>query len=408
MAWRNLWRNPRRSLLTLAAIAFATLLLIFMLSWQLGSYATMINSAVRNHTGHLQIQAAGYNEKQEIRLVVEHPQKIKSLLERTPGVKAWTFRSRAFALAASEKRTYGAMVIGIDPEREKTVSRLPGLIRQGNYFSATDDERSLLGSLLAKNLRVGVGGVVTLLGQGRDGSTAATVVTAEGIFRSGQDELDRGVLYLPLATFDETFYMNGAVHAAVILADSLEAIPRIKKSLRAALASGAYGSNLVVLDWTELMPGLLQSIQMDLISGFIFYLILIVVVAFSILNTFLMVIFERTREFGIILAIGVSPGRLCRLLLTESLMLTGLGILGGMLLGCLVTAFFEAHGIAFSGTGELLSKFGLPERMYPQLSWLSIGVGSGIVLVITVLTAIFPLRRVWRLRPVPAMAAQGR
>jgi len=198
--------------------------------------------------------------------------------------------------------------------------------------------------------------------------------------------------------------MNGAVNAAVILADSLDAVPRIKHSLQQALATGAYGRNLVVLDWTELMPGLLQSIQMDLISGFIFYLILIVVVAFSILNTFLMVIFERTREFGIMLAIGASPARICRLLLTESLVMTGLGILAGMILGSLVTAYFEAHGIAFSGAGELLRKFGLPERMYPQLSALSVGIGAGIVLIVTAMAAVFPLRRAWRLRPVQAMA----
>jgi ABC-type antimicrobial peptide transport system permease subunit len=143
---------------------------------------------------------------------------------------------------------------------------------------------------------------------------------------------------------------------------------------------------------------------MDLVSGFIMYLILIVVVAFSILNTFLMVLFERTREFGVLLAVGTTPGRLSRLLLIESTSMTLVGIVTGIILGSLVTYYFEIHGLVISGTGEMLQQFGLPERMYPKLSALSILVGSGIVLVITLLTALYPARKVTHLKPVEAMA----
>ncbi|MBW2545497.1 MAG: FtsX-like permease family protein [Deltaproteobacteria bacterium] len=198
--------------------------------------------------------------------------------------------------------------------------------------------------------------------------------------------------------------MRGAVHEVVALGKSLEYVPEIKKAVAAGIEDIGNEGHLVVLDWMELMPGLIEAIQMDLYSGFIFYLILIVVVAFSILNTFLMAIFERTREFGVLLAIGTTPGRLSKLLLIESTIMTIAGIVVGIIAGSLVTGYFQVHGIVISGTSELMRQFGLPERMYPQLSMLSASIGPAAVLVITFLTALYPALKVRRLRPVEAMA----
>jgi len=405
MAWRNIWRHPRRALLTIAAIAFATVLLVFMLSWQFGSYDTMINAAVRLHTGHLQVQARGYHEQQDMHLVVSDPTAVNRILEGIPEVTAHTARATAFSLVSSKERTYGVAVRGIDPVRETQVTTLKQLIREGHYLTEGDTNAALVGGLLAKNLRVGVGDEVVLLGQGRDGSIAATVVQVRGIFSYGQDELDRNVIYIPLPYFQEVYSMRGAVHEVVALCVSLEAVPRVKRAVAAGLKTIDEENTLVVLDWMELMPGLIQSIEMDLVSGLIFYVILIIVVAFSILNTFLMVIFERTKEFGVFMALGTTPGRLTRLLLLESTTMTLLGTIIGILAGSLVTWYFQVHGIVISGTSEMLRQYGLPERMYPQLSALSVVVGAGLVLVITLMTALYPALKVRRLRPVEAMRA---
>lgn len=405
MAWRNLWRNSRRSLLTLSAIAFANLLLIFMLSWQFGSYETMINSAVMIHTGHLQVQAKGYKEKKDIHLVVSDPGRVGDLMGSVPNVAAYTFRTNAFSLVSSEERTYGALIIGIDPAREAQVSTLEKLVRLGNYLSEDGTNHALVGKLLAKNLRVGLNDEIIILGQGRDGSVAATIVKVKGIFSSGQDEFDRSSIHIPLKYFQEVYAMRGAVHEVVAVSPSTEFVPEIKKTVAAKIKNIEGNGNLVALDWMELMPGLIQAIQMDLVSGFIFYIILIVVVAFSILNTFLMTIFERKKEFGVILAIGTTPGRLTKLILIESLMITLMGLLIGMVIGSLITWYFQVHGFVISGATDLMRQFGLPERMYPQLSVLSASIGTGIVLFITILTALYPALKVRRLRPVEAMLA---
>lgn len=405
MAWRNIWRNPRRSVLTMSAVAFATLLLVFMLSWQFGSYATMINASVKIHTGHLQVQAKGYQEDRDIRKVVPDPEAVGKILSRTKTVAAFTFRAEAFSLVSSEDRTYGVLVTGIDPEKEAAVSTLEDTIRKGSYLAADDANQALVGTLLAENLRVAPGDEIVVLGQGRDGSIAATVLTVEGIFNSGQDEFDRSVVHVRLEDFQEIYAMRGAVHSAVVLCTGLEAVPPTKKEVSEALGNLREGRSLAVLGWKELVPGLLQAIQMDLIVGFIFYLILIVVVAFSILNTFLMAIFERKREFGVMMAMGTTPGRLTRLLIYESGAMTVIGTALGILAGSLLTGYFQARGIMIPGTEEIAREFGLPERIYPQLSMLSVAIGAGIVLLITLATASYPAFKVRRLKPLEALTA---
>ena len=408
MAWRNIWRNPRRTLLTMLAIAFACILLVFMLSFQFGSYDTMIDSSVKISTGHLQIQARDYRKNHEIRKVIPDPHPILRILDQTPNILAYTTRASAFAMASSANRTYGVMVVGIQPPSEARVSTLGQIVTQGTYLSARPDARgfygALVGRLLAHNLRLSVGDEVTLLGQGRDGSVAAAVVKVQGIYSSGMDELDRNAIQIPLAAFQDIFSMQGAVHEIVIVGHALSEIPHLKAELQKRLKGLKDEPPLVVLDWDALLPGLRQAISMDLVSGAIFYLILIMVVAFSILNTFLMAILERTHEFGVMMAMGTRPGRLTRLVMAESAGMTLIGVAAGVLAGILLTGYFQVHGIDISGSSELLRQYGIPSRIYPRLSLLSVAVGPAAVLLITLTAALYPALRIRRLRPVEAMS----
>ena len=405
MAWRNIWRNPRRTILTVCAITFATVLLVFMLSFQFGSYETMINTSVKINSGHLQVQAEKYQEKKSIRFVIPDPRAIADIVDQIPEVATYTFRGQAFSLISSKDRTYGVVVTGIDPQKEATVSRIKKLIQAGDFLAADDVNQALVGNLLAKNLRVSIGDELTLLGQGRDGSIGASVVQVKGIFRSGIDEFDRSAMQIPLSTFQDIFSMEEAVHEVVVIGKSLSDVSRIKAQLKAALAVLKNGKALKTLDWQELMPGLRQAIEMDLVSGLIFYGLLIIVVAFSILNTFLMAIFERTKEFGVMMAVGTTPRRLTKILLIESMSMTLIGIITGICIGIGLTYYFQIHGIDFSGGSELLSQFGITGRMYPKLSLLSVSIGPFMVLFFTFFAALYPALKVRRLRPVEAMTA---
>ena len=405
MAWRNIWRNPRRTILTICAITFASVLLVFMLSFQFGSYETMINTSVKISTGHLQIQAEKYQEKKSVRYVIPEPRKIADIVSNIPEVAAYTLRGQAFALISSKNRTYGVVVTGIDPSGEANVSRIKKLVREGHFLSAADVNQAIVGKLLAKNLRVTIGDELTLLGQGRDGSIAATMLQVKGIFNSGIDEFDRSAMQIPLSTFQDIFTMDEAVHEIVVISRALSDVSRIKAKLQDRLSVLNSRKPLKTLDWQEIMPGLRQAIEMDLVSGLIFYGLLIIVVAFSILNTFLMAIFERTKEFGVMMAIGTSPQRLTKVLLFESMTMTLIGIIAGIILGIALTYYFQIHGIDFSGGSELLSQFGITGKMYPKLSLLSVSIGPLMVLFFTFFAALYPALKVRRLQPVKAMTA---
>lgn len=401
LAWRNIWRNPRRSALTISAISFATALLVFMLSFQFGAYEDMIDSSVALSTGHLQIQAAGYLDKPEMRKVVQQPNELLEKIQKLPEIEAAALRSETFGLAAGAERSRGMLVVGIDPGRETAVSSLPNQIIAGRYLQDGDHEQAIIGTLAAKRLQIGVGDECTILGQGRDGSVAATVVTIVGIFKSGIDEFDRSTLQLPITDFDEIFSMERSVHRIIILLHQLSQAQQVAGKLKDLLPS----DDLVVLRWDELSPGLKQSIELDLISGVIMYVILVLVVAFSILNTFFMAIFERTREFGVLMAIGTTPLRLVKMMLQESMAMTLLGLVIGLGLGIALTLVLSYIGIGFGDSGELLAQYGIAERLYPRLSLISISAGPLIIAVVTFFTALIPALKIPRMRPVEAMRA---
>ena len=402
MAFRNIWRSPVRTILTLSAIAFAAIILVFMVSFQLGSYEAMVNSSVKIYTGHIQIQAEGYKEKKSMRFVISSPKKIAETVEKIEEIKSYSFRANGFSLVSSENRARGVLVTGIDPEREAEISTIAGLIKEGEYLAPGDRDKVLIGKLLARNLKVGINDELTILGQGKDGSIAAGIVTVKGIFSSGIDDFDRSTIQVPLNYFNDLFYMDGAVHEIVCTADSLFDVNKIKRLLKANLGKEKQ-RKIVVLDWKELLPGLVQGIQLDLASAVIFYFILVLVVAFSILNTFLMAILERKKEFGVMLALGVKPERLLKLVLMESSFLTLTGVVAGGAVGCFITLWFQTHGIDMAGASEILKEYGMSGIVYPKLSIVSALAGPLLVFVITICAALYPAFKVKKLVPVDAI-----
>lgn len=400
MALRNIFRHPRRTALTVLAIAFASLLLVFMLSFQFGGYEAMINTSVKVSTGHLQVQAVGYQNDSHIWQAIDVTPSLEKILDGQSGILNWSFRCNAFCLVSSGKRTDGVLVTGIDPDREKEVSSIASLVRKGTYLEGKDVYKALVGTRLARNLGLNPGDELTLLGQGRDGSVAASVLTVQGIFESGIDAVDRSTLMIPLNDFQDIFFMNGGVHQAVIMVSSLKRVASVKEALSGKLMPE---KSLAVLDWMEIMPGLLQSIQMDLVSGLIMYLILVIVVAFSILNTFLMAVFERTKEFGVMMAIGTSPSRIMRLVMMESAAMTLLGIILGMVSGAAITLYFQHQGIYIPGTEEMFKQYGIPNRLYPRLSLLTLFAGPLVVFVITFISSVFPALKIRFMNPLEAM-----
>ena len=216
LAWRNLWRQPRRTWLTTGAMVFSNVLLVFMISLQFGMYGLMIDNTLQIFSGHLQVQAPGYKDDQKMRQVVPDVRPLAEALRDDLGSDAVAARGWAFGLASSEERSYGIGIYGVEPAYEPNVSNIPGLIEDGEYLDDPSAYEIVIGSVLARNLRVSVGDEITVLGSGVDGSFAAAVLTVAGIFKSGVKEIDRSIAEIPLAAFQEIFYMDGAGHQVAI------------------------------------------------------------------------------------------------------------------------------------------------------------------------------------------------
>jgi ABC-type lipoprotein release transport system permease subunit len=403
LAWRNLWRHARRTWLTIGAMVFSNSLLVFMIALQFGAYNLMIDNTLQVFTGHMQIQVPGYLEDEKMRQAVDDIEPLADALRAALDSGDIAARARGFALVSSADRSYGIAIIGVEPEFERRVSTLPGLITEGRFLERSAAEEIVIGEALARNLRIGVGAELTLLGSGLDGSFAAALVNVVGIFRSGVAAFDRNVAEAGLAFFQETYYMDGAAHEIVLNAPVLEDVPGVKSDVEAFLADTR--PELVVHDWDALEPGLRQAITADMSSAFFMYGILVILVAFSVLNTQLMSVLERTHEFGIVMALGLRPGRLGRLVLLETAIMGAMGLVLGAILGAVIVVYFSVHGFSYPGMDELAAKFNLPPSFFPQVTFMTIFSGPAVVFVFTILAALYPALRLHRLRPVEAMRA---
>ena len=402
LAWRNLWRHPKRTWLTTGAMVFSNTLLVFMIALQFGMYGLMIDNTLQSFTGHMQIQAPGYIDDQKMRQTVADIVPLAESLREALGSETIAARAMAFGLASSEDRSYGIAVFGVEPQYEKNVSTIPSLLSKGQFFGDTNAAEIIIGAALARNLRVDIGDELTLLGSGRDGSFAAAVVNIVGIFDSGVADFDRSIAEMPLGFFQEMFYMDGSGHHIVINAPVIDAVPELQSRVDMLLPAGR---DLVLHDWDALQPGLKQAIKADMSSAFFMYGILVILVAFSVLNTQLMSVLERTHEFGIVMALGLRPGRLGRLVLLETAIMGVLGMLLGAVLGGLLTYWLSIRGFSYPGMEELAAKFNLPARFFPQVTAPTLLIGPGVVFVFTMLAALYPALRLHRLQPVEAMRA---
>jgi ABC-type lipoprotein release transport system permease subunit len=401
LAWRNLWRQPRRTLLSLTSIAFAGLITVFLLALQQGVYATMKYNVLRMFDGFAQVQPVGYADDPELHKVIDHPNALAGRILALPKVTAAAPRAQTYAILANGERSYGAAVIGVQPAAELKVSSIASVIQAGRYLRTGDDDAIVLGDALARNLQASVGDTVTLLGSAHDGSVAADVLRVVGVFHSGADDLDRQVAELPLARFQSAFIMGDRANTIAVAGRTLGDIQRELPALR-ALASK---DGLAARDWTALQPALNDAILLDASISLLWYVSLVVIVVFIILNTLLMSVLERTREFGMLLAIGMRPSQIGRMLWLELVFLAGGGCVLGVGLGSAVTAWLAYQGIAFPGADALFAQWGMPSTLYPSLDLVSALAGPLAIALSIAVAGVVPYQRVRRLRPVAAMRA---
>lgn len=398
LAWRNLWRNRRRTAITVASVFLAVFFAVALRSMQLGAYAKWTDSMVRFYSGHIQIHAKGFWDDQTLdnSFTLDDPE-LDRIAER-PHVELTAKRLEGFALSSVGDVTKGVLMIGVQPAVENELMELDGKIRSGALISE-NDRSVMVGEELAKYLNLSVGDTLVFISQGYHGVSAAGKYPVAAIVRFTAMILNNTAVMLPLK---EAQYFYGAENMATSLAvivDRPGRIHHIVKDLQSQLDTSKYE----VMDWETAMPELVQAIQADSAGGVIMLMVLYMVVTFGMFGTVLMLIQERTYEFGVLLSVGMSRVKIWTVVFFEGVMTTFMGAILGVIGVFPVVLYFHNHPYEFTGpAAEAMTEQGwepvLPASLDPSIAI----THMLIIMIISILITAYPAWIIHKLKPVEA------
>jgi ABC-type lipoprotein release transport system permease subunit len=399
LAWRNIWRNKRRTFITIASVFFAIFLALIMRSFQLGSYDHMVNNVVESYTGYIQIHDKDYwNDK-----VIDHTfypsDSMLSKITQIENVSLTVPRLESFSLAAYGNQTKGVLLMGVEPEKEEQMTHLKDKVKQGSYLKPGDDG-CLISGRLASYLKIGINDTLVLIGVGYHGVSANGIFPVRGIISLPSPELDNKMVYLSLESAQYHFAVDHRLTSLAINLRDPDMLEKTERQVAAILNSDDYE----VMTWREMLPELVQQIELDNYSGMIMLGILYLVIAFGIFGTVLMMTSERQREFGVMVAVGMQKYKLSLIVFIEMLLLSCIGLLAGIVASIPVILYGYLNPLKLEGDMALtMEQYGIEPVM--PCAWESgFFVNQAIVvLIITLLSVIYPLIRIGGLKVMKAI-----
>ena len=374
-------------------------MLILMNAFAKGSHIQMIEDAVSLNTGHIQIFEKGWNENQSIEYAFYPEEAVIEVLNKESRIKAWSPRVSAGALLASGDSTTAALIQGVDYISEPEVTILHSKIREGEYLTGMPGE-AVIGSTLAKRAGISTGDEFSFISQGFDGSIAAAKLTVRGIFTSGNPELDGYLCLINIDQADRIFSMMGYVNTFALNLKNTEQAPEVKDSIAGKLKN----EKIDVFAWDRLMPELIQFIIMDNVSGWICNIILYMIIAFGILNTMQMSVFERIRELGIMLAVGTRPGEIRGMIQLESSFISIMGIILGCIIGSALSFYFQYNPLNYSDYAKEMEVWGVSTVIFPaRLTGANLFITAIITFASAQFFTLFPALHASKMDPVRAI-----
>lgn len=399
LAWRNMWRSRRRTLITVSSIFFAVIFAILMRVTVVGIFDKLINDTVRMSSGFLQIHHHGYWENRSVDSTFEENPKLSSLLSKEKEITAWAPRLESFALASSGERTKGILVTGIAPKSENSVSNLKSKLIRGSFL-ADDDKGILLGAGLAGYLKVKLNDTVVLIGQGYQGSMASGKYPVRGIVKLGIPDMNKGMAWLAMAAAQD-FLSTGTRYTSIsILIDDRNKLDGLKQDI----IRQTKGHNYEVMTWKEMLPELDQLFQAKMGQNAIMSGVLYLVIAFGIFGTILMMLNERLHEFGILIAIGMKKRLLSVVVVLEMVLMSVVGTVLGAICIYPVVAHFHNHPIPLTGdAGKTTEQFNMEPVVQMSTGLSHFFIQGYIVLLMAVLLSLYAIFKIHRLKPITAI-----
>lgn len=424
MAWRNLWRNRKRTLITLSSIAIGFALAVLFIGIGDGSHNSMIRNAIQLGEGHITIQPKNYQAAPSNHLFIHDGKQLQQTVDALHIPGKVMPRITIQTLASTANNSVGAGLLGIEVEGKTQLDpmadKLKPTLVKGHWLQPDDQRGVVIGTGMARKLKARVGSKIVLMAGKKGGDSQAYLAKVRGIFHAPLDEMNDFFIVSHLS-FARQFLLGEGGKASsqpitrmAIFLDNPDTQdewkqklkPLVQKNFPADSSADEKASTPIVLDWEEMMPQLIQFIALDNAGNYVFLIFILIMVVFGILNTVLMSVLERTREFGLLRALGMNRRHLLLLVLFESLLLSFLAIIVGWIMGGLTQLWFSHHGIDFSAFmegGTNLMGTMMDPVVYTELSWDRVKQLTAIVFVTTLFTGIYPAVKAAKVTPVEAL-----
>lgn len=397
IAWRNIWRNRRRSLIVMLSIVVGVVFAMLSDGLSIGMIHQMLDNQIGSHVSHIQIHAKGYNDNQVIQNAIPDRARVEKALGATGGVRHWSRRVSTFGLLSSALNSSGGLIVGVEPEREEAVTSIKASIVEGTYLTGKANE-VVIGRRMAEKLGIGLGDKVVGMASALNGDVGSDLFRVVGLYQTISSEFDKMHMFTSLSGLQGMLVMEDRVVEYAVIVDDIEQVDRIASALRAHL-----GDDYEVLSYRDLLPMLVYMVDMYGQMMVVLYVVIGLAMIFGIINTMLMSVFERIQEFGVLMAIGMKNSAVFRMVMAEALLLSVMGTAIGMVVGIGGLLLLGEVGIDLSLFADGLNAFGMGAVIYPRLTFGSI-VGVVVIIPLTALIgSLYPALKATRLQPVTAI-----
>ena len=402
ISFKNVWRNKVRSLIVIIAITLGLAGGIFTTSIITGMVEQKIRSGINNEVSHIQVHNPEFLKNYESQYSIPHADSIADVISKMPGVKAVCTRTRITGMAASPNSVAGLQIVGINPLQEKKVSSLYTAIPDsgGGYLTGSRKNQVVIGRKLADKLKVRLKSKIVIRFQNTDGNLSEAAFSINGIFQTSNTAFDETNVFVKKTDLDLLTGEDNGIQEIAIMLDNIEKIPVAEAALKTKL------QGLDVQNWMEIRPDMAMVTTAISIEVYIILGIILFALAFGIVNTMLMIVFERTRELGMLMAVGMSKARIFRMIMLETIVLTVIGGIIGMILSAILVGYFHQKGIDLSSMSKGLGAYGFDSNIYPFIKnelYLNLSL---MIFCTAILAAIMPARRALKLKPVEAIRVE--
>jgi putative ABC transport system permease protein len=397
LAWKNVWRNKKRSLIILIAIALGLGCGLFASAVMYGMWDSTVNAAIDRDLSHIQIHTEKFKKENLIENYIPDGKEIEEQVSKIKGVKAVSGRTVIDGMAASASSSSGVEIKGIIPDREKEVTSVASSITEGKYFEGVSRNPVVIGKELAKKLDLKLRSKIVLSFQGPDGNIIYAAFRIAGIFETESSIFDKSNVFVKQSDLANLMNSGLLIHEIAIRLNTVQDMDPVVNKLKSEYSS------LDVETWQQLAPELSLTYETLILELNIFLGIILFALLFGITNTMLMSVMERIRELGVLMAVGMKRLRVFMLIIFETIMLSITGGIIGMILGVVSIAITAQNGINLSLFSQGLSSYGISSHLFPGLPGEFYPILFVMIIITAILSAIYPAIKAVRLNPASAI-----